>query len=122
MAASLIDMEVLSTDATFQNRVQSAIVSTAQNVATEAPTNPVSMHVARKLLASQLVNSPNGNPNFKALFSISIACDPTVSSQASTQAGGPITTANVAAAAAAVTDAALINAASAQWNTYIPGV
>jgi hypothetical protein len=122
MAASLLDMEVLSTDATFQNRVQSAIVSTAQNVATEPISAPVSLHLARKVLASQIVNSPNGNPNYKSLFSISIACDPAVSLQASTQAGGPLTTANVAAAAAAVTDTALLNAASAQWNTYIPGI
>ena len=122
MAASLLDMEVLSTDAAFQNRVQSAIIQTAQAIASESPT-ATPFHDQRKTLASQIYNSPNGNPNYKALFSVSVATDTTVSGQASTGvAGVPITSVNAAAAAAAVTDTAISNAVSAQWNTYIPGI
>jgi hypothetical protein len=121
MAASLLDMEVLATDATFQNRVQTAIVSAALAISTENPTT-VPFHAARKQLASSILLGPTGTVNYKSLFSISVASDATVSSQASTQAGGPITTANVAAAAAAVTDAAINAAVSSQWNSFISSI
>jgi hypothetical protein len=112
MAASRNDMNLLSSDATFNSRVKMSLVLACVSISNEA-------HGADwRERQTQVVNILNAPDSFKALFAMSVATDPVVIADA-TQAGTVvITPANVAAQAALVTDAHIDNVVSAQFNSY----
>lgn len=114
-AASHNDSAVLSTDPTYQNRVQESLLAyCVQTVVSEGFT--VLWHVKRTAFCELVVNSPS---NYKTLFAATTATDTTVLSDA-TQAGTvALTTSNVAAQAALVTDVHMDNAVSAEFNTFL---
>jgi len=121
MAASFSDQSFLSQDAVFLTRVKEALAQTCINVVGEAITLAnLQIHISRARLATQiLLNISGGTPNWPQIFAVSVATDAAVSGAASTQAGGPLTSANTPAAAAAVTDAQISNAISGQFNSFL---
>ncbi len=114
MAASYNDQAVLATDVTFKNRVQAALVGGALTLQAEAST--VANHYRRVSLSVLILNNPAA---YSALFVQSVATDTTVIADA-TQAGTVVlTTGNVAAQAALVTDAHILAALNAQINSFV---
>lgn len=115
-AASHNDSAVLSTDTTYQNRVQeSALALCVQTVVSEDPRTVVN-HKQRAAFCQLVVSAP---ATFKVLFAATTATDTTVLADA-TQAGTvALTTGNVAAQAALVTDAHIDNAVAAEFNTFL---
>src|SRR6266849_4450394 len=114
MAASRADSAVLASDPTFQNRVRESLVAACQAIAGEGFT--VAFHRERSRFAAQVVEAPD---SFKTTFAILCATDTNVLADA-TQAGTVVlTSGNVAAQAALVTDAHLDAAISAEFNTFI---
>lgn len=113
MAASRSDMNMLSTDTAFQNRVRASMIAASIAITTEAWT--VAFHRERQTYAVAILNSPD---SFKALFANSVATDANVISDA-TQAGTVVlTSGNVAAQAALATDAHIDAALSGQFNSF----
>lgn len=113
MAASRSDMNILSGDAGFIGRVRASMIATSIAITTEAWT--VAFHRERQTYAVAILNQPD---IFKALFANSVATDASVISDA-TQAGTVVlTSGNVAAQAALVTDAHIDAAISGQFNSF----
>jgi hypothetical protein len=116
MAASYNDMSTLATDPTFGNRVASALWQTCINVATEAWS---STHASRKNYAVQVLN----NPTFYKPFFVNVASvDATVIADATVGGTVAITSGNVAAQAALVTDVHIGNALAAAYNAFVAGI
>lgn len=114
MAASHSDSYVLSTDSTFTNRVRAALIAAAIAIWNEAAN--IAFHTQRVRYAAQIMNAPS---NYAPLFASAVATDATCLSDA-TQAGTvALTSANVAAQAALVTDAHIDNAISGQFNSFL---
>lgn len=114
MAVSYNDKYVLSTDSGFQNRVREALLTYCATVANEASNTP--FHTTRIQRAVGVINSPD---NFKAIYANAAAMDAGVIGDA-TQAGTvSLTSTNVAAQAALVTDAHLDAAIQAQFNYFV---
>lgn len=101
MATSLIDQYTLSLDATFQKRVQSAVVSAAVAIHGEAFSN---ITAQRDAFGKTVLKDM---PLWIASLALGVAVDSTVAGLA----GSPAAQANV-------TDAAISNAVSAMWNTF----
>jgi hypothetical protein len=117
MASSLSDQYLLSTDPGFQHRVQASLVNRCVIIATEAWS--FGAKALRKSFAAGILSSPVSQANYVALFSNSCATDTLVIADA-TQAGTVVlTTGNLAAQAALVTDAHIDAAISGQFNTFI---
>lgn len=114
-AASYSDAAVLSGDATYQNRVQESLLKyCTQTIVSEGIS--VLWHKQRATFCSLVVGAP---ASYKSLFAATTAVDTTVLSDA-TQAGTVVlTTGNVAAQAALVTDAHIDNAVSAEFNAFL---
>jgi hypothetical protein len=115
-AASHSDSAVLSTDPTYQNRVQESLLAyCVQTVVSEDPRTVVN-HKQRATLCELAVTSP---ASFKTLFAATTATDTTILADA-TQAGTvALTSGNVAAQAALATDAHIDNAVAAEFNTFL---
>ena len=120
--ANSTDMSILATDSTFANRVAIELAQYCWNVvASEAITTAtLPQHIARKNLASQILNNPSQfNPRFVTV----VASNQTVADQS--VANGTLVgqgTAAVATAAALVTDANINNAIAASFNAFIPSI
>jgi hypothetical protein len=116
MAASYNDMFLLSGDATFQGRVGSALWQTCVNISNEAWS---SVHQQRKNYVAQVLNNP---VIYKPFFVNAASVDATVIADA-TQAGTVvITSGNVAAQGALVTDVHLANAIAAAFNAFVSSI
>lgn len=98
--ALLIDQFTLAQDATFNQRVEQAVVETAVAIAGEAET--AAYHIPRAAFAANVLASPSA---YASAFAKAVAADDTVA----TAAGSPPVQANV-------TDAQITNAVSAAWN------
>jgi hypothetical protein len=121
MAASLSDQAVLSGDAGFTNRVKEALATTCINIVGEAISLAnLQLHLVRARFATQILNAMgSGTPNWPATFAITVAQDTTVIAGATQNGTVVLTSGNVAAQAALVTDAAILNAISAQFNSFL---
>jgi hypothetical protein len=118
MAVLLSDNYWLSTDQTFQHRVQSSLVATCIAVANEG--NTTNQHTARMRLINQILNgNPTSLTNWVQLFAISVATDTNCINDATGSGATNLTSGNVAAQAALVTDAHISSAISGQFNTFI---
>lgn len=117
MAITHNDRYQLAQDATFQNRVQAALLATCVSIANEGWA--IAFHRERASFASNILSNSNVSINYPAMFSNSVATDATVISDA-TQAGTvALTTGNRAAQAALVTDAHIDTAIAAEFNAFI---
>lgn len=116
MAASLSDMFQISQDTTFQGRVQASLLAACVAIANEGWA--VAFHRERSIFAGTILSATQTPNPYYVLFSNAVATDPTCAADASTQAAGPLTTANRAAACAAITDAHINAAVSAQFNAF----
>lgn len=117
MAISHNDRYQLAQDATFQNRVQAALLSACVSIANEGWA--VAFHRERASFVSQILSNTNVNINYPIMFTNAVSTDSTVISDA-TQAGTvSLTTGNRAAQAALVTDAHIDAAISAEFNAFI---
>jgi hypothetical protein len=114
-AASHNDSAVLSTDTTYQNRVQEAVLAyCVQTVINEDPRTVVN-HKQRAAFCQLVVTAP---ATYKVLFAATTATDTTILADA-TQAGTVVlTSGNVAAQAALVTDIHIDNAAAAEFGAF----
>lgn len=114
MAASYNDMAVLAGDSTFQNRVRSAMIAGAVSVIAENKSTVV-FHRERETYAVQALNSPEA---YKILFANAVATDPTVIADATAGGTVALTSGNVATQQALVTDAHILAALSASFNSF----
>lgn len=122
-AASRNDSAVLSTDATFENRVRESVVATCFNISSEAITGlsgtmPIALHLKRANYCQTVLASPD---SFKQIFADAVATDANVLADA-TQGGTVVLTSgpgNVATQAALVTDAHIDTAVSSQFNGFL---
>lgn len=113
-AASHSDSAILSTDATFQNRTRESLLAACISIANEG--FAVLNHKKRADFCAAIVLVPE---TYKVLFADMIATDANVLSDA-TQAGTvALTSGNVAAQAALVTDAHMDSAISGEFNTFL---
>jgi hypothetical protein len=120
MAASFNDSAVLGANAAFVSRVQSALLSAAININSEG-INVVN-HGPRIQLVHQVLQSPSNLTNFATMFGLSVATDASVIGDATAAGTVVLTTNNIAAQEALVTDAHITNAVSGQFNAYCSGI
>jgi hypothetical protein len=119
MAASRSDMYLLSQEPTFQNRVQAAMLTAAIAIANEG--YAVVFHQQRSAQATNVILSPrgvSGGYNYTVLFANTVATDTSVIADATVAGTVVLTSGNVAAQGALVTDAHIDAAVSAQWNAF----
>jgi hypothetical protein len=115
LAVSYNDKYTLSQDQAFRNRVRTALLAFCGTVIGEDGRATV-LHKERLTRAVAIVNQPD---SFAPLYTNAAALDATVISDA-TQAGTvALTSGNVAAQGALVTDAHLDAAIAAQFNFFI---
>jgi hypothetical protein len=107
---NLADSHVLAGDATFQGRIEIALVTNAIAVAGNSASSAAAIR-----FASNVVNSP---ATFAPLFARTIAANTTVITDATVGGTVPLTGANVAAQGALVTDPHLTAALVADWSTF----
>lgn len=117
MAASYNDSYQLSQDATFKNRIQSALLTGSISVAGEAWTTP--FHRERATFINNMLSSPTALSAVVSMFAGTVATDATCLSDATAGGTVALTTGNVATQAALVTDAHIMSAISAQFNAFV---
>lgn len=119
MAVTHKDRYLLSTDGTFLQRVQASLIAACVAISNEAytPSFP-----GRHNFACTIIQNPtglNGSQNWVQLFCNTVATDTTCIGDA-TQAGTvALTSGNLAAQAALVTDVHIDSAVSAEFNSFI---
>lgn len=116
MPVSHKDRYQLSQDAAFLSRVQASLITACVAISNEAytPSFP-----ARHNFAAQILNNPNGTPNWAQLFCYTVATDAACIGAATGAGTVALTPGNVAAQAANVTDAQIDAAVSGQFNAFI---
>jgi len=120
MAASLNDSAVLGANTSFIARIQASLAAAC--VAIFAEGIGVNNHRDRVSLVHQVLSTPGNLLNWATCFAVSVATDTNVLSDA-TQAGTvPLTTSNVLAQQALVTDAHINSAVSGQFNAFCVGI
>jgi hypothetical protein len=118
---NLADQQLLATDVTFKARVIEAMISTCFNIGSEAisSTMPLSLHLKRAAYAVQTLSAILNNPTlYSAFFASCVATDPTTIGAATAAGATPLTSGNVAAQAAQIPDVDIVNALSAQFNSF----
>jgi hypothetical protein len=113
MAVSYNDKQQLSQDATFQNRVKMSLVAACISIHNEGWA--VAFHREREAFASAVMNAPD---TFKGNATTAVATDTSCINDATATGTVVLTSANVAAQAALVTDAHIDAAISGQFNTF----
>jgi hypothetical protein len=114
MASTRNDQFTLSNDSGFRNRVRTSLVAACVAIYNEGWNVP--FHKERQSLVVNVLNAPD---SFTNLFADSVATDANIISDA-TQAGTvTLTTGNVAAQAALVTDAHIDSAVASQFNCFV---
>ena len=120
--ANLNDMAILATDTVFGSRVFAALIQFCTTVVpSEAiSSTTVELHMARKVYAAAVLNSPN---QYKPLFINAVASNSIVANEA-TAAGtlSGMTGQQVATAALLCVDADINNAVAAAFNAFISGI
>ena len=117
MAASVHDQYVLSTDTTFQNRVQSSLLAACVAISNEGWSIP--FHRERATFCAQiLTNTVSPNP-YVTMFTNSVSTDANVIGDATQNGTVVLTSGNVAAQAALVSDAHIATAIASQFNSFI---
>ncbi len=113
------DMYVLSQCAAYQNRVQASLLQACVNVSSEGWTVP--FHRERQQAVVNYLASPTALAAAVSLFANSCATDSTSIGAATAASTNyvALTTSNVAAQQALVTDADISNAIGGQFNAYI---
>jgi hypothetical protein len=120
MAASFNDSAVLGVNPAFIARVEAALLSAVININSEGIA--VVNHSPRIQFVHQVLQSPTNLTNYATMFALSVATDANVIADA-TQAGTVVlTTNNIAAQEALVTDTHITNAVSGQFNAYCSGI
>src|SRR6266576_1942749 len=114
MAVTHKDRYTLSTDPTFKTRVQAALVAACVSIANEGWS--VAFHRERSDRAANILSGPSSPLDWVQLFTNSVATDTTCISDATAAGTVALTSANVAAQAALVTDAHIDSAISAEFN------
>lgn len=108
------DKQLLSSDVTFQNRVRQAMMAGCTAVKNESPVT-VPFHRERETYVVGIMNQPDV---FKLLFAYACASDSLCIGDATVGGTVPLTTGNVQAQAALVTDAHIDTALGANFNTF----
>lgn len=107
------DKQLLASDATFQNRVRQSLLAACSSIKNEGTS--VAFHRERETFLVGVMNQPE---TFKVLFANVVAGDASVIGDATVSGGTPLTSGNVAAQAALVTDAHIDTAVSANFNSF----
>jgi hypothetical protein len=119
MAASLNDSNILGTNTAFVGRVQSALLSACVSIFNEGNNN---RHVFRVQLVHSVMSNPTALANWANTFALAVCTDASVLADA-TQAGTvALTTSNVLAQQALVTDAHINSALSSMFDAFCPGI
>lgn len=119
---SYADSAFIASDTELQARVTGSIFLACQNVQTEAISqSTLQLHNARMRLAAQILMAfANGTGNnWVQVFARIVSVNAIAVSAATTAAGGSLTSANAAAACAAIPDADIDNAIAASWNDFL---
>jgi hypothetical protein len=117
---NLNDQQILAGDITFQSRVLQSLISTCNSIANEAisTTMPFILHIRRSEQCNLMLVPANLN-SWKTIIAEMVATDALVIGDATVAGATPLTTGNVAAQAALVTDAHISTAISSQFNTLL---
>jgi len=107
------DKQLLAADVTFQNRVRQAVLSACSSIKNEG--NAVAFHRERETFLVAVINQPDV---FKILFAQVAADDAGCIGDATVAGTVPLTSGNVAAQAALVTDPHIDTAISANFNSF----
>lgn len=107
------DQQLLAADVTFQNRVRQALMTACTNIKSEAVT--VAFHRERETFLVAVSNQPD---LFKGIFANSVATNASVIGDATVAGTVPLTSGNVAAQAALVTDLHIDTAISSNFNSF----
>lgn len=116
MAASLNDQAILAGSTLFKNRVLQSLVASCISITTEAVTvSTLLLHVRRAAFAHTVLNNQT---TYQVPVAVAVATDVSVIGDA-TQAGTVVlTSGNVDAQQALVTDAHINAAISGQFNAF----
>lgn len=119
---SYSDGAFIANDATLQGRVLESLISACNNVQTEAITQAsLQLHIYRSRLAAQILQAiaAGSGSNWAKAFAAVVGANATCVSDATTEAGGALTSGNEVAACAAITDAHIDNAIASAWNNFL---
>lgn len=107
------DQQVLASDVTFQNRVRQSLIFYCETVGAEADTVPY--HRERSTYAVSVLNQPD---SYKNIFAMVVAANGSVIGDATVAGATPLTTGNVAAQAALVTDPHIDAVVALAFNNF----
>jgi hypothetical protein len=107
------DKQLLALDATFVNRVRQSLLTACSSIHNEGWA--VAFHRERETYAAGAMNQPE---IYKVLFANVVACDANIIGDATVGGTVPLTSGNVAAQAALVTDPHIDTAISANFNSF----
>lgn len=117
---ALVDSNVLGANTVFLGRVQSSLLAACIAIFNEGTS--VNNHRERVSLVHQVLNSPSNLSAWATTFALAVATDTSVASDATQANTVTVTTANVLAQQALVTDAHINNAVSAMFNAFCAGI
>jgi hypothetical protein len=112
MAISYNDKYLLANEPTFQNRVKMSLIAACIAIKNEAVG---AYHSERETFAVAVMNNPEG---FKALVANGVSTDTNVINDATATGATILTTANIAAQQALVTDPHIDTAIASQFNSF----
>ncbi len=108
------DQQLLAADVTFQARVRQALLKGCVSIKAEDP-NSTPFHREREAFAVSVANNPDA---YKTLMSQSISSNSNVINDATVSGATPLTSGNVAAQAALVTDAHIDAAIASNFTSF----
>jgi hypothetical protein len=108
------DQQILATDPTFQNRVRQSLINACVAIKNESPTT-VAFHRERETYVVQVMSNPD---LFKVIWAQTAAANSAVIGDATVNGTVPLTTGNVAAQAALVTDPHIDTVITNDFNTF----
>lgn len=114
---ALADQFQLSQDATYQGRVQAALVGACVAISNEGWSVP--FHRERATFAAQILSAGATQSSYVTLFANACATDPTSISLATANSSVPLTAGNRATQSALVTDTAINNAIASMFNSFV---
>jgi hypothetical protein len=109
-------MYTLSTDNTFQHRVQASLLAACVSISNEAWS---ALHRQRQNFVVQILQSPTIMGNWVTLFANLVATDTSVIADATVGGTVPLTGVNLTVQAALVTDAHIDAAVSSEFNAFL---
>jgi hypothetical protein len=107
------DQQLLSSDATFQNRVRQSLLTACAAIKSEAVTT--AFHRERETYVQGVMNAAD---SYKLIFAQAVATNSSVISDATVAGATPLTSGNVATQAALVTDPHIDTAVSSLFNAF----